>query len=346
MALVNFKEMLEDARNNKYAIGMFDVSDLEMIRAVTGEAENLHSPVILGALAPDLEDGRLDYWFAAAELAAKKSSIPVCIHLDHANTLQQVIQAVNTGFSSVMLDASASDFEENIRRSREVAEAVRKHGISVEAELGHVGNGWVGSGESSESGPDMLTEPDKVAEFIEKTGVDALAVSIGTAHGVYMKTPALDIERLKNINAASRWFRMAVPVLRKISYPKPLPTVYARSIFILNCSQPGTVPCWKSCTPSPTWQRGRQYCVKNRMPPCAKSSGRKSVFSAVQISVDFSAHTKLPESASLMKPIQVICMRNLAYKQTAVACGKTAAACHWLKNVCNIPGDRIPNCLE
>ena len=203
MALVNFKEMLEDARNNKYAIGMFDVSDLEMIRAVTGEAENLHSPVILGALAPDLEDGRLDYWFAAAELAAKKSSIPVCIHLDHANTLQQVIQAVNTGFSSVMLDASASDFEENIRRSREVAEAVRKHGISVEAELGHVGNGWVGSGESSESGPDMLTEPDKVAEFIEKTGVDALAVSIGTAHGVYMKTPALDIERLKNINAAS-----------------------------------------------------------------------------------------------------------------------------------------------
>lgn len=203
MALVNFKEMLEDARNNKYAIGMFDVSDLEMIRAVTGEAENLHSPVILGALAPDLEDGRLDYWFAAAELAAKKSSIPVCIHLDHANTLQQVIQAVNAGFSSVMLDASASDFEENIRRSREVAEAVRKHGISVEAELGHVGNGWVGSGESSESGPDMLTEPDKVAEFIEKTGVDALAVSIGTAHGVYMKAPALDIERLKNINAAS-----------------------------------------------------------------------------------------------------------------------------------------------
>ncbi|MBE6390090.1 MAG: class II fructose-bisphosphate aldolase [Lentisphaerae bacterium] len=203
MALVNFKEMLEDARNNQYAIGMFDVSDLEMIRAVTEEAEALHSPVMLGALWPDLEGGRLDYWFAAAKLAAEKASVPVCIHLDHANTLEQVIQAVNAGFSSVMLDASASVFEENIRRSREVAEAVRKLGISVEAELGHVGNGWVGSGESSESGPDMLTEPDKVAEFIEKTGVDALAVSIGTAHGVYMKAPALDIERLKNINAAS-----------------------------------------------------------------------------------------------------------------------------------------------
>ena len=102
-----------------------------------------------------------------------------------------------------MLDASASEFEENIRRSAEVVDFVRGRGISVEAELGHVGNGWVGSGEGSESGPDMLTEPDKVAEFVEKTGVDALAVSIGTAHGVYVKAPQLDIARLDMITAAS-----------------------------------------------------------------------------------------------------------------------------------------------
>lgn len=204
MSLVNLNEMLADASHGKYAVGMFDVSDLEMIRAVTEEAENLHSPVILGALGPDLENARFEYWIAMAELAAEKTKIPVCIHLDHANTLDQVMRAANAGFSSVMLDASASPFEENIRRSLEVIKAVSKQGISVEAELGHVGNGWVGSGEGSETGPDMLTEPDKVVEFVERTGVDALAVSIGTAHGVYIKAPHLDIDRLKKIAKVSK----------------------------------------------------------------------------------------------------------------------------------------------
>ena len=203
MSLVNMKEMLQDASKRRYAVGMFDVSDLEMIRAVAEEAEALHSPVILGALGPDLEGARLEYWFALARLAAEKTSVPVCIHLDHANTMEQVKRAADIGFSSVMLDASASPFDENIRRSREVAEAVRTRGISVEAELGHVGNGWVGSAEGGESGPDMLTEPEKVAEFVEKTGVDALAVSIGTAHGVYIKAPKLDIDRLDRITEAS-----------------------------------------------------------------------------------------------------------------------------------------------
>ena len=203
MALVNLKEMLKDASCRKYAVGMFDVSDLEMIRAVAEEAEALRSPVILGALGPDLEGERLEYWFALAKLAAERSSVPVCIHLDHANTLEQVKRAADIGFSSVMLDASASPFEENISRSKEVMDAVQKLGITVEAELGHVGNGWVGSGEGSESGPDMLTEPEKVAEFVERTGVDALAVSIGTAHGVYIKAPELDIERLDKITACS-----------------------------------------------------------------------------------------------------------------------------------------------
>ena len=203
MSLVNLREMLAHASKNKYAIGMFDVSDLEMIRAVVQEAENLHAPVILGALAPDLADDRLEYWFSLAALAAKKASVPVCIHLDHANTLPEVMRAANAGFTSVMLDASSSPFEENIRRTREVVDALRNRNITVEAELGHVGNGWVGSGEGSESGPDILTEPDKVAEFVARTGVDALAVSIGTAHGVYIKAPRLDIDRLQKITAAS-----------------------------------------------------------------------------------------------------------------------------------------------
>ena len=203
MALVNLKEMLADASSKHYAVGMFDVSDLDMIRAVVEEAEALRSPVMLGALNPDLEGSRLEYWFAVAKLAAEKATVPVCIHLDHANTLQEVMRAANIGFSSVMLDASSAEFEENIRRSREVVEAVQSRNITVEAELGHVGNGWVGSGEGSESGPDMLTEPEKVAEFVEKTGVDALAVSIGTSHGVYIKAPELDIARLCKIREAS-----------------------------------------------------------------------------------------------------------------------------------------------
>ena len=203
MALVNLKEMLADASSKHYAVGMFDVSDLDMIRAVVEEAEALRSPVMLGALNPDLEGSRLEYWFAVAKLAAEKATVPVCIHLDHANTLQEVMRAANIGFSSVMLDASSSEFEENIRRSREVVEAVQSRGITVEAELGHVGNGWVGSGEGSESGPDMLTEPEKVAEFVERTGVDALAVSIGTSHGVYIKAPELDIARLDDIRKTS-----------------------------------------------------------------------------------------------------------------------------------------------
>lgn len=203
MALVNLKEMLAEASNQHYAVGMFDVSDLEMIRAVVEEAEALRSPVMLGALAPDLEGSRLEYWFALTKLAAEKASVPVCIHLDHANTLQEVMRAADIGFSSVMLDASSAEFEENIRRSREVVDAVSSRGITVEAELGHVGNGWVGSGEGSESGPDMLTEPEKVAEFVERTNVDALAVSIGTSHGVYIKAPELDIARLIDIRKSS-----------------------------------------------------------------------------------------------------------------------------------------------
>lgn len=203
MSLVNLKEMLSDASCKHYAVGMFDVSDLEMIRAVVEEAEALRSPVILGALGPDLEGVRLDYWFAIARMAAEKASVPVCIHLDHANTLPEVMRAADIGFSSVMLDASAAVFEDNIRRSAEVVDAVSKRGITVEAELGHVGNGWVGSGEGTENGEDMLTEPEKVAEFVERTGVDALAVSIGTSHGVYIKAPELDIARLDKIRLAS-----------------------------------------------------------------------------------------------------------------------------------------------
>lgn len=207
MPLVSMKEMLADAREKHYAIPMFDVSDTDMIRAAAEVADWERSPVILGSLEPDISGASLDYWSAAALMAASKAKVPVCVHLDHAVNIGQIRRVLAAGFTSVMLDASAEEFEINVRRVAEVCAEVQKRGVTVEAELGHVGDGIAGSGESAATGhadaADSLTEPDKVLEFIERTGVDALAVAIGTAHGVYVSTPKLDIERLKKINGLS-----------------------------------------------------------------------------------------------------------------------------------------------
>lgn len=207
MPLTSMKEMLADARKNHYAVPMFDVSDTDMIRAAVEVAEQENSPVILGALEPDISGVSLDYWSTVARLAASKARVPVCIHLDHAVNIDQIRRVIAAGFTSVMLDASAEEFELNVKLVAEVCAEVQKRGITVEAELGHVGDGIPGSGESAATGhtdtADSLTEPDKVLEYIERTGVDALAVAIGTAHGVYVSAPKLDIERLKKINSLS-----------------------------------------------------------------------------------------------------------------------------------------------
>ncbi len=207
MPLVNMKEMLEDARKHKYAVPMFDVSDHAMIRAAVEVADDEKSPVILGALEPDIAGDGLDYWIACAKMAAGNAKVPVCIHLDHATTLAQIERVIAKGFTSVMLDASAEDFTENVKRSAEAVGIAKSKGVTVEAELGHVGDGIAGSGENAVTGhedaADTLTEPAKVREFVEKTGVDALAVAIGTTHGVYVKAPVLDIERMKEINRIS-----------------------------------------------------------------------------------------------------------------------------------------------
>ncbi len=206
MSIVSLKEITQDARKRAYAVPMFDVSNTTMIRAAVEVAEETESPVILAAFEPDITGSLLTYWSLAAQYAALHSKVPVCIHLDHAASLDLVLRCADHGFTGVMLDASVYDFEENIARTKEVCDAVRKRGISVEAELGHVGSGSAGSGDESGRGisaDSALTEPDSVAEFIDRTSCDALAVSIGTAHGVYSFTPKLDIERLREINQRS-----------------------------------------------------------------------------------------------------------------------------------------------
>lgn len=202
--LVSMKEMLADAREKHYAIPAFDISNYEMMRAVLEACQEERSPALLMGLGVDLKGKGLPLIASMVKEASNFFDIPVCFHLDHATEFGLIKDAIDAGFSSVMYDGSVLPFEENAKNTAEVAKYAHSRGISVEAELGHVGNASVGS--ISETGTDTdpgesLTVPEEVVKFIEITDVDALAVAIGTAHGVYKKTPALRIDRLDEITA-------------------------------------------------------------------------------------------------------------------------------------------------
>ena len=168
MALVNIKEMLEKARREHYAVGAFDASTIEMAMAIVEAAEEEKSPVIVMGLTPDLQQGNekmLTYWTESLKDLAKKASVPVCLHLDHARDMNFLKRCVDAGFTSVMYDASEYPFEENVRLSKEAADYAHKYGATVEAELGHVGDGIV-SGVIKEDGnydnpEDYLTNPER-----------------------------------------------------------------------------------------------------------------------------------------------------------------------------------------
>ena len=202
--LVSMKEMLSDARQNHYAIPAFDVSNYEMMRAVLETCEEERSPALLMCLGVDLVGKGMNLLPAMIQSASGHFNVPICLHLDHATDFELIKTAIDAGFSSVMYDGSVLDFENNAKNTAQVTKYAHAHGITVEAELGHVGNAGVGS--ISETGTDTdpgesLTVPDEVVKFVEITDVDALAVAIGTAHGVYQKTPELRIDRLDEITA-------------------------------------------------------------------------------------------------------------------------------------------------
>jgi len=205
--LVTMKEMLEDARKNHYALPAFDVSNYEMMRAVLEACEEEKSPALLMGLGVDLTGKGMNLITSMVKEASNFFDIPVCFHLDHATDFELIKAAIDAGFSSVMYDGSVLDFENNAKNTAEVTKYAHAKGITVEAELGHVGNASVGS--ISETGTDTdpgetLTVPEEVAKFIEITDVDALAVAIGTSHGVYKKTPELRIDRLDEITAVCK----------------------------------------------------------------------------------------------------------------------------------------------
>ena len=202
--LVTIKEMLEDAKKNHYALPAFDVSNYEMMKAVLETCEEEKSPALLMGLGVDLKGRDLNLLTSMIKGASEFYNIPICFHLDHATDLEFIKSAIGAGFSSVMFDGSVLPFDENAKKTAEVTKFAHAKGITVEAELGHVGNASVGS--ISETGTDTdpgesLTVPEEVKKFVEITDVDALAVAIGTAHGVYQKTPELRIDRLDEITA-------------------------------------------------------------------------------------------------------------------------------------------------
>ena len=202
--LVSMKEILQDAKEKHYAVPAFDVSNYEMFRAVLETCEEERSPAILMGLSVDLADRGMELFAGMAKAASDCFDIPVCMHFDHATDIDLIKKACDLGFSSVMFDGSVLPFEENAAKTAEVVRYAHERGISVEAELGHVGNGKIGGLGEAGTDPDpgeSLTVPSEVAKFVELTDVDALAVAIGTAHGVYQKTPELRIDRLDEIVA-------------------------------------------------------------------------------------------------------------------------------------------------
>lgn len=195
MSLVSLKHILAEARSGGYAVGAFNVDDSLGIRSVIQAAEHNSAPVILAFGEAMGKYADIAEFAATALFAAGRSCVPVCIHLDHGRTFDGVVKAIRCGFSSVMFDGSALSFEDNVRQTKELVRIAHAVGVDVEAELGYVGRA-----EEIVTGSAVgLTSPDEVVEFIERTGVDALAVAIGNAHGVYRGTPWLDLERLAQI---------------------------------------------------------------------------------------------------------------------------------------------------
>jgi tagatose 1,6-diphosphate aldolase GatY/KbaY len=195
MSLVTTKELLLDAQKNGYAIGAFNVENMEMVQAVVAAAEELRSPVIMQTTPSTLKYADPEYFYANVAAAAKKASVPVVMHLDHGSSFELAMRAFRAGYTSIMIDGSHSVFEENIAITKSVVDACHAAGIPVEAELGKVG----GKEDDLEGGNGGYTEPDEAAQFVEATGIDSLAVAIGTAHGVYKGIPKLDVERLSRI---------------------------------------------------------------------------------------------------------------------------------------------------
>lgn len=205
--LVSMTELMKDAAEKGYAVGAFNAVNFESLRAIIAAAEETGKGVILNHAEVHFPLMPLEVIAPIMVDMAKKATVPVCVHLDHGQSLESCMKAIQLGFTSVMLDVSGEDYEENVNKTALICRLAHSVGVTVEAELGHIFQSDIGVGEageqetldSFESAEDVYTDPDLAKDFVERTGVDALAIAFGTAHGVYKVKPKLDLDRIKLI---------------------------------------------------------------------------------------------------------------------------------------------------
>lgn len=195
MPLVTSEKILNDAQKGGYAVGAFNVENMEMILAAAEAANELGAPIMLQTTSSTVRYASVKQFYANAKAIAEQVSVPVAIHLDHGDSFELAMQALREGYTSIMIDGSHYDFEANIELTKRVVDAAKPNHIPVEAELGKVG----GKEDDLEVKDAGYTDPLEAKEFALRTGITSLAVAIGTAHGFYAGTPKLDIERLKEI---------------------------------------------------------------------------------------------------------------------------------------------------
>lgn len=193
--LVNMRDLLSDAQKGNYAVGSFSVANMEMVLGVIKAAEELNAPIILQIAEVRLRQSPLEIIGPLMVAAAKNSKVPVAVHFDHGKTIEKITQALDIGFTSVMFDGSHLPLDENIEFTKKIIEIARKYDASVEAEIGCVG----GSEDGSEDIAINCTKPEDAVKFENETGVDALAIAIGNAHGNYKSTPKLRFDILSEV---------------------------------------------------------------------------------------------------------------------------------------------------
>ena len=194
--LVSFKEILDIAVEGKFALPAFNVFNMETVMGIIEAAEEAKAPVIIQSYSRLFTNGEGYYVSPIVLAAAEKASVPICFHLDHGAGIEEVTKALRYGATGIMIDKSALDFEENVAETKKIVDMCAAIGVQVEGELGHVGS-------VNDDSMSDFTDVDEAKKFIDETGVAALAILVGTAHGRYKKAPVLDIQRIKDISEAT-----------------------------------------------------------------------------------------------------------------------------------------------
>ncbi len=195
--IVSLKDVLGYAQKQKIAIGAFNITNLESVRAIVAAAEDTQMPVII-----NWGDGHAKYISMEEAVYlmkyyAKKANVPVCMNLDHGLTFEECTQAMNLGYTGIMIDASSKPYEENVELTKEVVREAHALGIGVEGEIGHILSHEKGLTAETVDKEKTYTHPEEAKKFADQTGIDALAISFGTAHGLYLEKPVLDLGRIK-----------------------------------------------------------------------------------------------------------------------------------------------------